>query len=86
MRRYAEANLRKIVRGCGPVAAPRGGDWGDFPPISQRSLKLSKKNGIKLVGYTFRRKNYVKIPPTSFEFVRAGATTGANTEFAEKVP
>ncbi len=32
------------------------------PPISQESANLSKKNGKKLVGYTFRQKNYVKIP------------------------
>ena len=37
--------------------------------------KLSK-NGIKLVGYTFRLKNYVKIsPPPLFRFFRAGAAT-----------
>ena len=46
------------------VAAPRG-DWGirPPPPIPKSRQKLSKKKGIKLVGYTFRLKNYVKIPP-----------------------
>ena len=58
------------------VAAPRGGgDCGGPKPRSRQ--KLSKKNSIKLVGYPFRLKNYVKIPPpTSFGFCRAGAATG----------
>ena len=42
-----------------------GGTGGDSspPPILKSRQKLSKKNGIKLVGYTFRLKNYVKIQP-----------------------
>ena len=36
--------------------------------------KLSK-SGINLVGYAFRLKNYVKIPPPLFRFFRAGAAT-----------
>ena len=39
--------------------------WGDLSlPNLNIWQKLSKKNGIKLVGYAFRLKNYVKIPPT----------------------
>ena len=38
------------------------GDWGDLSPkISKVGKKSSKINGIKLVGYTFRLKNYIKI-------------------------
>ena len=41
-----------------------GGDWGNLLPPSPKSRqKLSKKIAIKLVGYTSRLKNYVKIPP-----------------------
>ena len=43
-----------------------GGLGGFVPPNSQSRQKLSMKNGIKLVGYTFRLKNYVKIPPPHF--------------------
>ena len=39
---------------------------GTCPPMIKRRQKLSKKNGIKLVGYIFRLKNYVKIPPPHF--------------------
>ena len=36
--------------------------------------EFSKKNGMKLVGYTFRLKNNVKIPPPQFSPIfRAGA-------------
>ena len=55
-----------------------GGDWGDSfppPPILKSRQKFSMKNGIKLVGYTFRLRNYVKIPPISLRFFRAGAAT-----------
>ena len=52
-----------------------GGLGGFVPPNSQSRQKLSMKNGIKLVGYTFRLKNYVKIPPISLRFFRAGAAT-----------
>ena len=48
-----------------------GGDWGGIrppPPILKSRQKLSMKNGIKLVGYTFRLKNYVKIPPFLSDF------------------
>ena len=38
------------------------------PPILKSRQKLSKKNGIKLVGYTFRLKDYVKIPPFLSDF------------------
>ena len=52
------------------VQWPRhGGNWGTS------WQKLSKKNGIKLVGYTFRLKNYVKILPISLGLLRAGAAT-----------
>ena len=33
---------------------------------AQKSAKLSKENGIKLVGYTFRLKNYVTMPHPPF--------------------
>ena len=49
------------------VAAPQG-DWGNLPPNWQSWQKLSKKNGIKLVGYTFRLKNHVKIPQLLSDF------------------
>ena len=53
-----------------------GGLEGTRLPKSQRSAKLLKKNGIKLAGYTFRLKNYVKIPPsTFFGYFKAGAAT-----------
>ena len=48
------------------------GDWGTCPPKSEKLAKLSKKNGIRLVGYTFRLKNYVKIsPPPSFKIFQS---------------
>ena len=54
-----------------------GGTGGDSsPPILKSRQKLSMKNGIKLVGCTFRLKNYFKIPPISLRFFRAGAGTG----------
>ena len=54
----------------------RGGAGGNSsPPILKSWQKFSMKNGIKLVGYTFRLKNYVKIPPISLRFFRAGAAT-----------
>ena len=41
---------------CSPVAA-RAAPWGDlFPPNPKSQQKLSKKYGIKLVGYAFRLK------------------------------
>ena len=53
-----------------------GGTGGDLsPPITKSRQKLSMKNGIKLVGYTLRMKNYVEIPPISLRFFRAGAAT-----------
>ena len=45
-----------------------GGGWGDLPLQVLKLAKLSKKNGIKLVGYTFRLKNYVRIPPVLSDF------------------
>ena len=53
-----------------------GGElWGLVPPNPKSPQKLSKKNGMKLVGYTFRLKNYVKIPSITLRFFRAGAAT-----------
>ena len=55
------------------------GGLGDLPPPPnpESQQKLSKKNGIKLVGYTFRLKKYFKSPPPiSLGFFRAGAATG----------
>ena len=49
------------LRQLGSVVAPRGGLGGLSP--SNNSAKIVKENGIKLVGYTFRLKNCVKIPP-----------------------
>ena len=49
---------------CLPEAAPRGG--GLVTPNPKSRQTLSKKNGLNLVGYTFRLKNYVKIPPPHF--------------------
>ena len=43
---------------CLTVVVPRRG--GGTKP--QNRQKLSKKNGMKLVGYTFRLKNYVNPP------------------------
>ena len=43
------------------------------PPIPRSRQKLAVKNGMKLVGYTFRLKNYVKIPPPIS--LRVGAAT-----------
>ena len=59
------------------VAAPRGGLGENCPPKSQKSVKLSKKNGIKFGGYTLSLKNNVEIPPpaTSFGFFKASAAT-----------
>ena len=37
--------------------------WRDNLLIPKSRQKLSKKNDIKLVGHTFRLKNYVQIPP-----------------------
>ena len=60
------------------MAAPRGGGLGGLvPPILKIRHKLSMKNGIKLVGYTFRLKIHVKIPPISLRFFRAGAALAA---------
>ena len=56
------------------TVAATGGLGGLVPPNPKNSKKLSKKNGIKLVRYTFTLKNYAKIPSTSFGFL-AGATT-----------
>ena len=46
-----------------------GGLGGQVAPIPKSRQKLSKKNGIKLVGYTFRLENYVKIPPPHFSWI-----------------
>ena len=40
-----------------------------FTPNPKSRQKLSKKNGIELVGYTFRLKNYVKIPSSLSDFL-----------------
>ena len=57
------------------MAAPREGDWGLIPQNPKGRQKLSKKNGIRLVGYIFRLKNYVKISLSFVRFFRAGAAT-----------
>ena len=77
-------NMLCTPPGLSAVAAPRG-DWGGLVPSSTKSRqKLSMKNGIKLVGYTLRVKNYVKIPPISFRFFRACAATGFQCLFPNK--
>ena len=59
-----------------PSGGSTGGTGGALsPPIPKSRQKLSKKNGIKLVRYTFRLKNYVKIPQISLRFFRPGAAT-----------
>ena len=62
--KFGLASGNRIATGTSftPMAAPRG-TGGIRPPILKSRQKLSMKNGIKLVGYTFRLKNYVKIPP-----------------------
>ena len=56
-----------------------GGDWGGFvPPNSQSRQKLSMKNGIKLVGYTFRLKNTSKSPPFLSDFSELAPPLGGN--------
>ena len=47
-----------------PVVAQWVTGWDlSPPPNTKRQQKLAKKNGMKLIGYTFRLKKYVKIPP-----------------------
>ena len=59
------------ISGC----AKRRLGWTSLPR-SQKSQKFSKKNNMKLVGYTLRVQNdRSKSPPTSFRFSRAGAAT-----------
>ena len=57
---------------------PGGGGGTVVPPNPESRQKLSKKDGIESVGYTFRLKDYVKSspPPTSFRFFRAGNANG----------
>ena len=43
-----------------------GGTVGDLPPNPKSQQKLSKKSGMELVGYTFRLKHYIQIPPPLF--------------------
>ena len=38
-------------------------------PNSQSRGKLSKKNGIKFMGYTIRLQNHVKFPPPPSQFL-----------------
>lgn len=38
-------------------------------PDSKSRQKFSKKNDIKIAGYTFRLKNYVRIPPFLSNFL-----------------
>ena len=53
-----------------------GGIGGTTDPKSRQ--KLSKKNEIKLVGYTFRLKNYVKISPLLSDFSKQVQPLGHN--------
>ena len=74
------------------MAAPLGGSGGLVPPSPKRRQRLSKENGIKLVWYTFRLKNYTKIPLPHFcRVFIAGATTGElrwkdEPKFATAIP
>ena len=45
------------------MAAPWGGAGGPVPPDPKSRQKLSKKNHMKLIRYTFKLKTYVKISP-----------------------
>ena len=45
-----------------------GATGGTCPPKSHSRQNFSKKNGIKLVGYTLKLKIYVKIPPFLSDF------------------
>ena len=57
------------------VAVPGG--MGGLVPRYQKLARLSKKNDIKLVGYTFGLKITSKSPPpTSFRLCRDSAATG----------
>ena len=60
-----------------------GGLGGLSPPNPKSRQKLSKKNGIRLVGYTFRLRNYVKIPFISLGFFRAGAATVGHHQISD---
>ena len=63
--RSTQLILKKEVLSSGGAT----GDWGDSSPLILKSRqKLSMKTGIKLVGYTFRLKNYVKTPPFLSDF------------------
>ena len=50
------------------VAAPWGRGTVRGPPNPKSLQKSSKKNSMKLVGYTPRLKNYVKIPHTLLSY------------------
>ena len=70
---------RQSIEPCRKWRHHGGGGLGDS---SEKSAKLSKKNGVELVGYTFRQKNYVKIPvPTSFGFFRANVATAHRKKY-----
>ena len=45
-----------------------GGTWGDLSPQIQKIGKNCQRNWHKLVRYTFRLKNYVKIHPFHSDF------------------
>ena len=49
-----------------PVVVPQGGLGGLVPSKSQKSANLVKEKWHKIVGYTFRLENYVKISPPPF--------------------
>ena len=71
-------SMVRLFQGCLPIVTPlaqarRGGCLFYHSIIFRQELS---KDGIKFVGYTFRLKNYVKIPPPPlFRFFRAGAAT-----------
>ena len=50
------------LKGFNKVRIGGAGAWKDLPPNPKSVQKLSKKNNVKLVWYTLRSKNYVKIP------------------------
>ena len=61
--------------------------WGtrwELVPHIPKFGKIVKERGIKLVGYAFRLKDYVKISPISLEIFRAGsANDSIPTPFME---
>ena len=71
---YLACNIMHHIFSASAMGA---GDLGTCPLKHQNRQKLSKKNGMKLVGYAFTLKNDIQILPlpSNFGFFRACATT-----------